>query len=163
MTKFLQVLEKIHHNSTRRLMTNDAFSLLVGQRQRRGLKRQRAQSQDKFTLIDREGKQSNKERAMLYIYGHKKIKKHIFEKIRNCTFSQITFTFSSVQVHYLYVCRHVPLTMHTFISYPRHDWHVVFLKAITCGYQGHWQGSSGNKWQINYASLGLNKQCNETV
>lgn len=64
---------------------------------------------------------------------------------------QITLTFSLVQVFYLYVYQHVLLRMHACISYPRHDWHVVFLEAIPCGYQGHWQGSSGNKWLINYA------------
>lgn len=44
----------------------------------------------------------------------------------------------------------------------QHDWHMVFLKAITWGYQGHWLGSWGNELLINYAWLvGLNKQSNE--
>lgn len=60
----------------------------------------------------------------------------------------------------MHLCLHMPLC--ACKSHMQHDWRVVFLKAIACGYQGHWQGSSGIKWLINYAWLvGLNKQCNE--
>lgn len=64
---------------------------------------------------------------------------------------QITLTFSSVHVYYLYVCQHAQAPVYACISHMQHDWHSVFLKAIARGYQGHWQGSSGNKWPINYA------------
>lgn len=39
MTKFVHVLEEKRHNSTRHLMTNDAFSSSFGQRQRSELKK----------------------------------------------------------------------------------------------------------------------------
>lgn len=79
--------------------------------------------------------------GLFYLWGIENLSPHLCVNLSPCTWGPAVLTLGSRM---------------------QRDWRFASPKAIARGSQGHLQGSSGNKWLINYAWLvGLNKQCNE--